>query len=68
MLAITDVSNCQQKFCFLYYLFASSKVVKVFPILRYNNFEQKSTVLVLSIDSFVRAMALKIQLTNQRSW
>ena len=36
MLAITDVSNCQQKFCFLYYLFASSKVVKVFPILCYN--------------------------------
>ena len=37
MLAITEVSNCQQKFCFLYYLFASSKVVKVFPIFSYNN-------------------------------
>ena len=36
MLAITDVSNCQQKFCFLYYLFASSKGVKVSPILCYN--------------------------------
>ena len=30
MLAITDVSDyCQQKFWFLYSLFASSKVVKV---------------------------------------
>ena len=37
MLAITYVSNCQQNFYFLYYLFASSKVVKVFPILCYNN-------------------------------
>ena len=37
MLAITDASNCQQKFWFLNYLFASSKVVKVFPILCYNS-------------------------------
>ena len=36
-MAITDVSNCQQRFCFLYYLFASSKAVKVFQILCYTD-------------------------------
>ena len=44
MLAITSVSNCQQKICFLYYLFTSSKVVNVCPILCYNNKHKKKYV------------------------
>ena len=47
MLAITDVSSCQQKFCFLNYLFVSSKVGKVSPILCYN------TIISLVVPHFV---------------